>query len=200
MVSAFIVFAFFVLFIFNNLTNTLCTVKEIPIEKHPKIFRTINILLTILLPWFGSAQNYLDNAGVGPKNYIDQYTPAGGQNDLENVCNHEVISDGSAAILNPNDIISKPNELIFKGQLIDNAVSLDLPTYNYKNIRVYRDGKKINWKPSVNDTVTIHTSKLSGPVTVKYVPSFIDWLGIIVSIGTWVVGIVYYFRKKIISE
>ena len=158
------------------------------------------ILLTILLPWFGSAQEYLDNAGVGPLWHINDYTPAKGQNDLENVCNHEVISDGSAAILNPNDIISKPNELIFKGQLIDNAVSLDLPTYNYKNIHVYRDGKKINWKPSVNDTVTIHTSKLSGPVTVKYVPSFIDWLGIIVSIGTWVVGIVYYFRKKIISE
>ena len=158
------------------------------------------ILLTILLPWFGSAQEYLDNAGVGPLWHINDYTPAKGQNDLENVCNHEVISDGSAAILNPNDIISRPNELIFKGQLIDNAVSLDLPTYNYKNIHVYRDGKKINWKPSVNDTVTIHTSKLSGPVTVKYVPSFIDWLGIIVSIGTWVVGIVYYFRKKIISE
>lgn len=79
------------------------------------------------------------------------------------------------------------------------AVSLELPT-NYKNIHVYRDGIEINWKSSVNDMITIHTSKLSGPITVKYVSSFIDCLEIIVSIGTWITEIVYYFRKKVVSE
>ena len=31
------------------MTNTLCLQKEIPEERHPKVFRTINILVTILL-------------------------------------------------------------------------------------------------------------------------------------------------------
>jgi len=43
------VFAIFILYIFNNLTHSLCVQREIPEERHPKIFRTINILITILL-------------------------------------------------------------------------------------------------------------------------------------------------------
>ncbi|WP_249317188.1 hypothetical protein [Bacillus sp. FJAT-50079] len=49
MISIFIFFAIFILYIFNNLTNTLCVVREIPEERQPKLFRTINILITILL-------------------------------------------------------------------------------------------------------------------------------------------------------
>ncbi|MFP7737786.1 hypothetical protein ACLHDF_31725 [Priestia aryabhattai] len=45
----FIVFALFILFYINALTNTLCIQKEIPTEKQPKVFRTINVLITILL-------------------------------------------------------------------------------------------------------------------------------------------------------
>lgn len=47
--AIFIVFAIFILFNINNLTNTLCTQKEIPEEKQPQVFRTINVLVTILL-------------------------------------------------------------------------------------------------------------------------------------------------------
>ncbi|WP_210364665.1 hypothetical protein [Bacillus sp. REN3] len=45
----FILFAFFILFYINKLTDSLCIQKEIPEDKHGKIFRTINILVTILL-------------------------------------------------------------------------------------------------------------------------------------------------------
>ncbi|WP_225434139.1 hypothetical protein [Peribacillus tepidiphilus] len=45
----YILFAGFILYIFNNMTNRLCLQKEIPEERHPKIFRTINVLITILL-------------------------------------------------------------------------------------------------------------------------------------------------------
>jgi hypothetical protein len=48
-VSIFIIFAIFILFNINKLTNTLCLQKEIPEEKQPKVFRTINVLITILL-------------------------------------------------------------------------------------------------------------------------------------------------------
>ncbi|WNF38926.1 hypothetical protein RJD24_03645 [Bacillaceae bacterium IKA-2] len=42
-------FALFILFMINTMTNTLCIQKDIPDEKQPKVFRTINILMTILL-------------------------------------------------------------------------------------------------------------------------------------------------------
>ena len=57
----------------------------------------------------------------------------------------------------------------FTGKTVDNATSLDLPVYNYKNIYVFRDGKQVEWTPSNNDTVTINTPNLKGPVTVKYI-------------------------------
>ncbi|MDP4163617.1 MAG: hypothetical protein Q8906_01175 [Bacillota bacterium] len=45
----FIVFAFFILFFVNKMTNSLCLQKDIPEERQPKVFRTINVLVTILL-------------------------------------------------------------------------------------------------------------------------------------------------------
>nr|WP_253958083.1 hypothetical protein [Metabacillus halosaccharovorans] len=45
----FILFAVFILFYINKLTNTLCLVREIPEDRQTKVFRTINVLITILL-------------------------------------------------------------------------------------------------------------------------------------------------------
>ncbi|WP_313770650.1 hypothetical protein [Bacillus sp. S/N-304-OC-R1] len=45
----FIIFAVFILFNINKMTYSLCLQKEIPEERQPKVFRTINILITILL-------------------------------------------------------------------------------------------------------------------------------------------------------
>ncbi|WP_246421530.1 hypothetical protein [Texcoconibacillus texcoconensis] len=42
-------FAFFYMFTINSMTNSLCIQREIPEEKQPKVFRTINVLITILL-------------------------------------------------------------------------------------------------------------------------------------------------------
>ncbi|WP_082881446.1 hypothetical protein [Lederbergia galactosidilytica] len=49
MISLFFIFAIIILYIFNNLTNSLCVLREIPEERQPKVFRTINTLITILL-------------------------------------------------------------------------------------------------------------------------------------------------------
>nr|WP_238942022.1 hypothetical protein [Bacillus sp. REN10] len=48
-IVVFVIFSALILFNINRLTNILCIQKEIPEEKHPKIFRTINIYITILL-------------------------------------------------------------------------------------------------------------------------------------------------------
>jgi hypothetical protein len=49
MIFFYILFAIFILFNINKLTNSLCQQKEIPEERQSNVFRTINILITILL-------------------------------------------------------------------------------------------------------------------------------------------------------
>ncbi|MCM3767364.1 hypothetical protein [Neobacillus niacini] len=49
MISIFIVLAVFILFYVNKMTTTLCIQKEIPEDRQHKVFRTINVLVTILL-------------------------------------------------------------------------------------------------------------------------------------------------------
>jgi hypothetical protein len=49
MLTIFILFSMVTLFIFNSMTNALCIQKEIPEERQTGVFRTINILITILL-------------------------------------------------------------------------------------------------------------------------------------------------------
>lgn len=44
-----VLFSIFYLFQINRMTYALVTSREIPEENHQKIFRTINILITILL-------------------------------------------------------------------------------------------------------------------------------------------------------
>ncbi|MEH7112536.1 hypothetical protein V7124_09190 [Neobacillus niacini] len=46
---SFIVLAIFILFYINKMTNSLCMQKDIPEERQHKVFRTINVLVTILL-------------------------------------------------------------------------------------------------------------------------------------------------------
>ncbi|PYZ95292.1 hypothetical protein CR194_00785 [Salipaludibacillus keqinensis] len=45
----FLLFATLYLFIINSMTNSLCIQKEIPEERQAKVFRTINVLITILI-------------------------------------------------------------------------------------------------------------------------------------------------------
>ncbi|WP_170006639.1 hypothetical protein [Bacillus fonticola] len=49
MVSIFFVFAVFFLYSINNMTASLIAQREIPEDRHGKVFRTINVLVTILL-------------------------------------------------------------------------------------------------------------------------------------------------------
>ncbi|KIL50125.1 hypothetical protein KP77_15000 [Jeotgalibacillus alimentarius] len=48
-IGLFIAFTVFIIYAINRMTNRLCVQKEIPNERQPKVFRTINILILILL-------------------------------------------------------------------------------------------------------------------------------------------------------
>ncbi|MBE1554906.1 hypothetical protein H4683_001984 [Filibacter limicola] len=44
-----VLFSLFYLFQINKMTYALCESREIPEEKQPKIYRTVNVLVTILI-------------------------------------------------------------------------------------------------------------------------------------------------------
>ncbi|HLR10332.1 MAG TPA: hypothetical protein VK120_03020 [Sporosarcina sp.] len=44
-----ILFSLFYLYQINRMTFALCESREIPEEKQPKVYRTVNILITILI-------------------------------------------------------------------------------------------------------------------------------------------------------
>jgi hypothetical protein len=45
----FIIFSILILYNINRMTNSLCIQKEIAEDRQPKVFRTINVLITIML-------------------------------------------------------------------------------------------------------------------------------------------------------
>ena len=45
----FIAFSLIILYNINKMTDSLCIQKEIPEDRQPQVFRTINILVTIML-------------------------------------------------------------------------------------------------------------------------------------------------------
>ncbi|RWZ55229.1 hypothetical protein EQV77_11320 [Halobacillus fulvus] len=49
MAFGFVIYALFILFVFNSLTHSLCLKAKMSNEKQVRVFRTINVLITILL-------------------------------------------------------------------------------------------------------------------------------------------------------
>ncbi len=184
-------------------------------DRIKKSLVSVGALLIILVPWLGDVTNILNYQMAGtPEQYrftksyklftdqnglwMDQYTPEKGQSALGGVTERLAIVDGNQVQLHSKDIKSLPNGLKFTGNLVDSAKSVILPTYNYKNIHVYRNGKQIKWSPNSQDLIQVDSG--SGPITVKYVLSFVDWLAIILSFVTWIIALVMYVRRKRITE
>lgn len=184
-------------------------------DRIKKSLVSVGALLIILVPWLGDVTNILNYQMAGtPEQYrftksykiftdqnglwMDQYTPEKGQSALGGVTERLAIVDGNQVQLHSKDIKSLPNGLKFTGNLVDSAKSVILPTYNYKNIHVYRNGKQIKWSPNSQDLIQVDSG--SGPITVKYVLSFVDWLTIILSFATWIIALVMYVRRKRITE
>lgn len=172
---------------------------------------SIGAVLVILVPWLGDVTNILNyQTSVTPEQYrftksyklftdqsglwMDQYTPLKGQSALGGVIEHQAVIDGNQVTLSSKDIKSLPNALKYSDEKINSATNVILPVYDYKNIHVYRNGKQVKWHSTSQDLINV--TQGSGPITVKYVLSFIDWLGIILSVGTWITAIGLYIRKK----
>lgn len=70
-----------------------------------------------------------------------------------------------------------------------------LPFYNMTNIEVLLEGKKQNISTAVNGLITFNATRKSNSIIVRYKPSIIDNLSIVISLLTWLL----FFCSRLIK-
>ena len=180
-----------------------------------KLFK-ISMILLILIPWFSSisqfkkasqsngeiyngslVENYngsLKEYRYGIAWYLDQYTPKKSMPSYKEIENHLAIIDGKKEKI--TSIYSKPNELIYKNLKIKAGEKVDLPISIYKNLHVYQAGKELKLINSKRNTVAFRTNS-NKSVVVKYVPSIIDRLGILLTSMAWIISLAAVIYKRV---
>lgn len=173
-----------------------------------KLFK-VSMILLIIIPWFSSISQLkkdpqsnidiykgsLKEYRNGTAWYLDQYTPKKSMPFYKEIEHHLAIIDGKKEKIISID--SKPNELIYSSLKVKAGEKIDLPVSIYKNLHVYQTGKELSLINSKRNTVTFRANSNKN-VVVKYVPSIIDRLGILLTSMTWIIflAVVIYKRVK----
>ena len=95
--------------------------------------------------------------------------------------------------------ISKPNELVFKIDSNSKTI-LDLPIVAYRNTEVYVNGLKQEYSFSDRGTPKIKLNIGKNNIKVKYIPSKLYYFGIFVTMGVWLVLVLYIVYSKVKSR
>lgn len=192
------------------LTRVINYVKETQL----KMIMFIGTILFIVLPWYSSIETFI-HLGKNQNNnfyngmiysakshdmtnwWLDQYTPQMNKEDYNKIINHKATVDGKVVKLKNIRPIS--NGIVYFDNDIRNKHKITLPVAQYKNLKVYQKNKMKKYDIEKSSLITIkNTSNL--PITVKYIPSFIDIISVYMSIITWLALLLYstkrYFRSR----
>lgn len=158
----------------------------------------------IFIPWFSGIQTFklqpearaiiyrYDNQNLDGPLFLDQYSPAVSQSKLGDNVNH-------VGLVNKNktkfDVISNINGLTLTAQGI-RGTKVTLPVFDYKNIYVYDGAKKIKHTTDKYARIVVHNPK-TNKLMVRFIPSFLDYVAIIISITTWIVCFAIYMFHKL---
>ena len=174
------------------------------------LFKSV-IILVIITPWFSSI-NQLKNDPLSNSEankvstgsmkeykgasawYLDQYTPKKSMNYFKDIQNHIALVNGKKERL--RNISSQPNAQIYHIKDLKAGDNVNLPIALYKNMHVYQNGKDLSLVRNERNTIAFKTIS-NGSVVVKYIPSLIDKLGIILSFLTWLISLGYFIYTKI---
>lgn len=189
-----------------------------------KILSVIITVFLILIPWYSGISNlkrdiakpeqyiayhyielnnnrfnYSHGAKQATKNmfYLDQYTPKKGLPTLNNVYNHyAIIGHKKVKLDNPKSDGS--NKLSYTSKDFINGVSITLPMYVYKNLYVINgNGKKLPFTADKNGQIKINNSFGSSKIVVQYRLSKLDVCSIILSVGTWLLGMFVIMKRHL---
>lgn len=190
---------------------------EISLVKENKFGVISCLLIIVLVPWYAGISNmkneinnpdqfmnyhmityckqgFLYTKGTKEKiislYYLDQYTPKKGLSRLENVINHQGLVDNKKVTF--TNIKAVPNAIEFSSNKFETSSNIVLPMYMYKNLEaVNGKGKKIKLKANQYGQVKVVSTLGSPKIKVMYKLSNLDWLSIVLSMGTWSIGILF---------
>ena len=183
--------------------------------KFKKLLPILGIII-VVAPWIDQVNKQLDFEKVAAAGHqmltyqndkftdyggyhFENYTPADAMQSLSFATCHQVEVDGNVIQLSQNEVISKPNCLEFKVTAKkDNLVKL--PVLYYLNLHGYQGNKKLNLMKSSDGLVSVKAKMSDKPIFIEYIPSFIECLGIIISISTWLISMMVWIRNKKIKE
>lgn len=164
------------------------------------------VCLFVFVPWFSGIQNFklqpeataivyrYDNQKLTGPLFLDQYSPKAGQKVLGDNINHiGIIDQNMHAYFN---VSAKANSLILKNNNMLKAKIVVLPIFNYKNIKVYNSKNEIKHTTDQYSRILVHNPN-SKELKVKYIPSALDFLSIMISIITWITCCLIYILRKI---
>lgn len=125
--------------------------------------------------------------GVWGSMYIEQYTPKRGQKYLKDILKHKAYLDGHVVNLNNKQVISHPNSIEYIITNSRHMRKIDLPMFSYRNIQAFdAHGQHLQSNVSSRGTIEVELPAHVSRVILRFVPSIIDILSIIVSMLTWI--------------
>lgn len=177
-----------------------------------QFMQATSILITIILiiiPWFSSINNWkMVNKNVytiqtikrsmASNDYstlnLNDYTVHKGRESLKSVSEKHLgkIDDKNYYF---TKIKSCPNSIEYTNLKVKKDQKIMLPFYNMTNIEVLLEGKKQNISTAVNGLITFNATRKSNSIIVRYKPSIIDNLSIVISLLTWLL----FFCSRLIK-
>ncbi|MCW3763736.1 YfhO family protein [Weissella confusa] len=127
--------------------------------------------------------------------YLDQYTPKKGLSTLNVVRDHYAMIDSKMVKLNKIKSAGS-NKLEYISDRFRDSKNIILPMYVYRNLQIVNgNGEKIPFTTSKNSQIKINNSLSSNKIIVQYKLSNLDICSIILSLGTWVFGVVVFLKR-----
>lgn len=116
---------------------------------------------------------------------------------INSILLHKVIVDGKEKVKIPK-VASNCIEYNVK---VDKKEKIDVPVLAYKRTTVMLNEKNINYAISSRGTVVVDGNKGNNRISVSYQPSKLLYIGMMVSVITWIglfIGLIFSKKDKLI--
>ena len=171
--------------------------------------------IAIICPWYSSVHMYKETNPILLKKdyfqtdppyatawYLDQYMPAKSMHIFKDIKKHVALADNKKVKLSESkNIKSINNGIIFKSRKFNKIHKLSLPVPVYTNEKVKLNNRSINFNISKQHTIQLSNVNLTknSQIKVYYRMSMFDKLGIILSLLTWIIGICWLIKHKLMN-
>lgn len=126
--------------------------------------------------------------------HFDNYTPADAMRSLSFITCHQMKIDGEIVQIPEDEVISRPNGMEYRVKL-KKGTRVELPILYYLDLHAFQGNKELMLSKGDDGDVSVITKETNKPIYVKFIPSFLDCVGIIISISTWLIALMIWMKN-----